>query len=411
MPRTPCPERLSRRVHPRMSPAKRVAVVIYTRFEENQTILRGIANYERTHGPWIAFVDDQAVSATDPTWLFQKEWDGVICGPTTAAIATKCRQRRIPLVDLSDRPDRHAGAPKIRPDNVGVGHTGAEHFFDKGFRHFGFCGFANTSWAQERRAGFVEAVKLAGYTCDVLETDYPGKVAPDWSSAQETEIIAWLRRLPRPVAVMACNDLRAIQIIHACQHAGIVVPEEVAVLGANNESSRCELCHPPLSSVAINAHRIGYRAAELLSDSMAGRAVPTKEELVEPLHIVTRRSTDVLAIDDPKVALALNFIREHACSGLQVDAVVKHVHVSRSILERRFRRFLGRSPQAEIRHAQIQRAKQLLAETDRSIAEIAELTAFEYPEYLCVVFKRLVGQTPREYREKSRAWRGPKSSA
>ncbi|MBI5425847.1 MAG: DNA-binding transcriptional regulator [Opitutae bacterium] len=389
-----------------MSPAKRVAVVIRTRFEENQAILRGIAQFEQRHGPWLAFVDDQAVSVQEPDWLFRQEWDGVICGPTSAAIAQQCRRRRIPLVDLRDNPEAFPGVPKVRPDNVAIGHVGAEHLLEKGYAHFGFCGFANTSWSQERRHGFVEAVTLGGQQCDVLETDYPGKQAPDWNSAQEAVIVDWLRRLPRPVAVMACNDLRAIQVINACQQAGIVVPEEVAVLGANNESSRCELCHPSLSSVAVNANRIGYRAAELLHAAMKGEAAKESGELVEPLKVVARRSTDVLAIGDPKVARALHYIREHACRGLTVDEVVREVHVSRSVLERKFRNYLRRSPQAEIRYAQVQRAKELLAETDASIAEIAEATSIEYPEYLCVLFKRITGETPRRYREKARSWKG-----
>lgn len=384
---------------------RRVAIVIRTRFEENQVVLRGIAHYERTHGPWTAFIDDQAFGVDNPSWLFAQPWDGIICGHTNQAFADQCAERGVPLVDLRDSPERYLGVPQIRPDNVIVGHMGAEHLLDKGFRFFGFCGFINTVWAQERRAGFVEAVKLAGHPCEVLETVYPGRMIPDWNSLQEQEIVSWLQRLPRPVAIMACNDLRAIQVICACQQAGIVVPEEVAVLGANNGASRCELCHPPLSSVAINTHRIGMRAAEMLHALMEKRPVPPEVEFVEPLQVAARRSTDVLAIDDPKVALALNFIRENACGGLSVDKVAKKVHVSRSILERRFRRFLGRSPQTEIRHVQIQRAKQLLADTDKSIAEIAELTAFEYPEYLCVVFKRFTGETPRAYRDKTRTWR------
>lgn len=388
-----------------MSPAKRVAIVIRTRFEENQAILRGIAGFEQRHGPWLAFVDDQAVSVQNPEWLFGQRWDGVICGPTTAEIADQCRRRGIPLVDLRDSLETFPDVPKVRPDNVAIGHTGAEHLLEKGYAYFGFCGFANTSWSQERRNGFVEAVRLGGQQCDVLVTDYPGRLAPDWNGIQETVIVDWLRRLPRPVAIMACNDLRAIQVINACQQAGIVVPEEVAVLGANNESSRCELCHPSLSSVVINAVRIGHRAAELLNGAMKGTPLTAREELVEPLSVAARRSTDMLAIQDSKVARALHYIREHACRGLTVDEVVREAHVSRSVLERKFRNYLRRSPQAEIRYAQVQRAKYLLAETDASIAEIAEATSIEYPEYLCVLFKRLTGETPRSYREKARSWK------
>ncbi|MBI2513239.1 MAG: DNA-binding transcriptional regulator [Opitutae bacterium] len=388
-----------------MTPPKRVAIIVRTQFEVNQSVLRGIAQFEQRHGPWLAFVDEQAVSVQEPDWLFDQRWDGVICGPTTLALARRCRRLRIPLVDLRDHPEIFANIPKVRPDNIAIGHLGAEHLLEKGHAHFGFCGFANTSWARERRRGFVEAVKLAGKQCHILETDYPGAIAPDWDNAQEKAILGWLRHLPRPLAVMACNDLRAIQVINACQRAGIVVPEEIAVLGANNQSARCELCHPSLSSIAVDAMRIGYRAAELLHAAMSAAPPKATEELVEPLHVVARRSTDALAIADPKIARALHYINEHACQGLTVDDVVREVHVSRSVLERKFRDHLRRSPQAAIRYAQVQRAKALLADTDASVAEIAEATSIEHPEYLCVVFKRITGETPRSYRERARHWK------
>jgi LacI family transcriptional regulator len=178
------------------------------------------------------------------------------------------------------------------------------------------------------------------------------------------------------------------------------VPEEVAVLGANNDAIRCDLSYPPLSSVAANPFQVGYAAAECLAQIMEGRKPAQMDLRIEPVGVVTRHSTDVLAINDKNVAAALSYIREHACRGTSVEAVLKHAAASRSQLEKKFRRFLGRSPQSEIRRVQVARIKQLLVETDFPLKKIADLTGFEHVEYLSVVFKRFTAETPGGYRKK-----------
>lgn len=305
----------------------------------------------------------------------------------------------VPLVDLNDSP-LLSGVPKIRPDNVAFGHHGAEHFLERGYRHFGFCGFTDLGWSGERRDGFVEALRLAGHECDVFDVDYPGDLTPFWDAKQTTALSAWLKRLPKPAAVMACNDMRALQVVSASQNAGLLVPEEVAVLGANNDTIRCELAYPPLSSVATNAFQSGYHAAEHLAEMMAGRKPELIDLRIEPLGVVTRQSTDVLAMGDKNVAAALSYIREHACHGISVEDVLKQAFASRSQLEKKFRRFIGRSPQAEIRRVQVSKIRQLLFETDFPLKKIAELAGFEHVEYMCVVFKRLTGDSPGSYRKK-----------
>jgi LacI family transcriptional regulator len=305
-------------------------------------------------------------------------------------------------VDLNDTPP-FAGVPKIRPDNVAMGHLGAEHFIERGFRHFGFCGFSNEEWAKERRNGFVEALGLAGHTCELLEVNYPGDLTPFWDVEQTETIAAWLQSLPQPVGVMASLDMQALQVISAAQSIGLLVPEEVAVLGANNDPIRCELAYPPLSSVAANPFQSGYQAAQLLTEMMAGRKPKDLDRRVEPVAVVTRPSTDVLAIEDKNIAAALGFIRQRACQGITVDEVAKHAFASRSQLEKKFRRHLGHSPQAEIRRVQVAKIRQLLIETDFPLKRIAELTGFEHVEYMCVVFKRLAGGSPGEYRRRTKA--------
>jgi LacI family transcriptional regulator len=379
-----------------------VLLIFLTRFEECTAMIKGIAHFERTNQLWTAFLDDEARAETDPRWLRSKKWHGVISRHTTPALVKSCAELKIPLVDLNDTPP-FAGVPKIRPDNVAMGHLGAEHFIERGFRHFGFCGFSNEEWAKERRSGFVEALGLAGHTCELLEVNYPGDLTPFWDVEQTETIAAWLQSLPQPVGVMASNDMQALQVISAAQSTGLLVPEEVAVLGANNDPIRCELAYPPLSSVAANPFQSGYQAAHLLTEMMAGRKPKDLDRRVEPVAVVTRPSTDVLAIEDKNIAAALGFIRQRACQGIIVDEVAKHAFASRSQLEKKFRRHLGHSPQAEIRRVQVAKIRQLLIETDFPLKRIAELTGFEHVEYMCVVFKRLAGSSPGEYRRRTQA--------
>lgn len=365
-------------------------------------MLKGVAHYERTHHGWESFLDDEARAQTDVRWLRNKQWDGVISRHTNDALVQACAELKLPLVDLNDVPP-FPGVPKIRPDNVGIGHLGAEHFIERGYHHFGFSSFANDGWAQERLTGFVEALNLAGHKCDVHQVDFPGDLTPVWDSKQITAISTWLQQLVKPVAIMACNDLRALQVIGAARMGGMLVPEEVAVLGANNDSIRCELAYPPLSSVATNAFQSGYQAAEWLAQLIGGQQPENLDRRIEALGVITRPSSDILAINDKNVALALSFIREQATKGISVEQVLKHAFASRSQLEKKFRLHLGRSPQAEIRRVQVAKIKQLLLETDFPLKRIAELTGFEHVEYMCVVFKRITSESPGSYRKKNQA--------
>lgn len=370
-------------------------------------MLKGIAQYERSHRPWAAFLDDEARAETNEQWLRSKKWHGVISRHTTPALVKICAELKLPLVDLNDV-EPFPGVPKFRPDNMSIGHVGAEHLLERGFRHFGFSGFNDQGWSAERRNGFVEALNLAGHGCDLFEVEQPQDVTPFWEAKQITTLSGWLKRLPKPAAVMACNDLRALQIVSAAQAAGLLVPEELAVLGANNDTIRCELAEPPLSSVATNAFQSGYQAAEKLAQLMAGHEPGTLLHRVEPLGVITRQSTDILAMGDKNVAAAVSYIREHACHGINVEDVLKQAFASRSQLEKKFRRFIGRSPQAEIRRVQVEKIRQLLFETNFPLKKIAELAGFEHVEYMCVVFKRLTGDSPGNYRKKVQTKTAPR---
>jgi LacI family transcriptional regulator len=375
-----------------------VLLIFSTRFEECTHILKGIAQYERSHGPWAAFLDDEMRAESDSRWLSSKKWSGVISRHTTPKLVQACHARKIPLVDLNDTAP-FPGVPKIRPDNVALGHMGSEHLLERGFTNLAFCGFRNNAWSCERRDGFIEAAKLAGHRVEVLDVDYPGDLTPFWDDEQAEELCVWIKSLPKPVGIMACNDMRALQLLTAASMAKLLVPEEVAILGVNNDAIRCDLAYPSLSSVAPNPFQSGYLAAELMSRLIAGQPIEQMDVRIDPLGVVTRQSTDLLAIQDRSMASALAYIREHACSGITVDQVIHHASASRSLLEKKFRQHLGRSPHAEIRRVQVGKIKQLLVETDFPLKKIAELTGFEHVEYMCVLFKRTTGNSPGEYRK------------
>ena len=201
-----------------------------------------------------------------------------------------------------------------------------------------------------------------------------------------------------PVGVMACYDFRGQQVLDACRRSGIAVPDEVAVIGVDNDELLCSLSDPPLSSVAPNSYRTGYEAAARLTAMMNGKTGGPIANLIPPLGIATRQSTDVLAIDDPEVVKVVRFIRDHACEGINMKDVLRAVPAPRGFLEARFKKLLGRTPHEEILRVQLNWVKQLLSETDLTLETIAERTGFAHAEYLSVVFKREEGISASRYR-------------
>jgi LacI family transcriptional regulator len=271
----------------------------------------------------------------------------------------------------------------------------AEHLLERGFQSFGCCGFSEEYWSQRRRTGFVAEVDHAGSKCSVYESPRAGLKV--WKSDQ-TKLVEWIRSLPKPVGIFATNDLRGQHVLDACARENVAVPEQAAVIGVDNDELLCNLCNPPLSSVIPDPERIGYEAAQWLDRLMRGETPTAMEKEIPPQGIAIRQSSDVFAVSDPVLAKALRYIRERACEGMTVQNLVDYLHVSRSWLERSFRRLLGRSPQSAIRMVQIKRCKELLVTTNLSLEKIAQLTGFQHPEYMSVVFKRETGDTPGHFR-------------
>jgi LacI family transcriptional regulator len=375
---------------------RRVALIIETSSSYGRALLAGIVRYLRTHHEWSVFLEQRDLTTKPPAWLPKWKGHGIISRATTPQLARAVAATGVPLVELTDR-WRDLGFPHVWSDDLSIGRLAAEHLLERGFRNFGFCGFQGEAWSDRRKAGFVEAIQGADAQHDTFASPWHGTQVRPWEDEQQA-LINWLQRLPKPVGIMACNDVRGQHVLEACSRAKLAVPEEVAVIGVDDDQLLCQLCDPPLSSVRPNAELIGFRSGELLSELMSGRTPKQRELLIPPLGIATRQSTDVVAIDDSGVAAALTYIREHACSGISVQDVLARVPVSRSTLERQLRKYLKRSPQQEIRHVQLKRARELLAGTDLPLERIASLCGFKHPEYMHVVFRREMKVTPGEYR-------------
>lgn len=384
---------------------RHVALIIETSSGYGRDLMSGIVQYMRMHDQWSVFLEQRDLWTRPPSWLQNWRGDGIISRATTPKLIEAIRKNNVPLVEVTDR--RGDGdLPQVRSDDSEIGRVGAEHLLERGFQRFAFIGFRNEAWSLRREESFVHHISHAGFDCAVYNSTWQGRAAKEWEVEQQ-QIMSWLAELQTPLAIMTCNDVRGQHVIDACSKLNLSVPEQVAVLGVDDDDLLCRLCSPPLSSVIPNAPAVGFKAAELLarlmeSKNARGSAKLASPHLISPLGVSTRQSTDVVAIEDRDVAAALRYIRMHACRGLTVDEVVKSSACSRSTLERQVRKYLGRTPQEEIRYVQIKRAQELMLTTKLSAEQIAVLCGFEYPEYFYTVFKRVTGMTTTEFRRQAR---------
>ena len=331
-----------------------------------------------------------------PGWL--KDWrgDGILTRTNSQAMADAIRATGVPAVEMrATRLDN--SFPFIGVDNRALGNMVAEHLMECGFRNLAIYGMATEDYFQQRCENFVESARLAGCSCSVYNSAGDREKPANWEK-QQSDVARWIGELPKPVGIMACTDQLGFWLLDACKRARVAVPEEVAVVGVENDESLCLMSTPPLSSVRFDGELIGYEAAAILQGLMDGRPAPLEPTYVKPLGVVTRLSSDVVALADRDLADAVRFIREHACQGIAVEDVFSSVAVSRSWLERQMRDVLGRSPKAEIRRVQFNRVKELLCETGLSLAAIAVKSGFKHPQYMAEAFKREFGCTPGEFR-------------
>jgi LacI family transcriptional regulator len=414
----------------------RVALVLPTEYAYARGVMRGIIAATRERNLYVSGLLGKRRSDRLP-WLFNiyrgiyghssryltrwfRDWnpDGIICQIYDDRLARVYRQTHKPVVELFESRSE-SEFPRILPDDVATGEMAARHFLERGFRHFAFFGAGWMLWSGEREMGFKREIerqfreraggKNGRGTPQEFSFSVYGEHASDVMRAgshqrRRASMGAWLTSLQRPVAVFAANDLWGSELVQAARERGLRVPDDVAILGVDNEELLCELSHPPLSSIRMSTEQIGRAAVATLEKLLRSRARQVDAPRVAPAEVVTRQSTDVLAVEDPDVSEALRHIRLHAVEGLSVKQLLNAIPVNRRTLERRFVSVLGHTPLQEIQRVRLERAK-ILLQTELSVFDVAVRSGFATPEYLATSFLKATGLTPTAYRRQF----GPRS--
>lgn len=375
----------------------RVAVLVGTSTGWGRGIIRGIASYANTHGPWHVWVEGRGQDEPPrlpPGWV----GEGIIVRVSNPAIARFVASAGVPTVNVSSIMLSGGTFPQVANDVRATGRLAAQYLLDRGLRQFAYVGLPRLAYVRPHYEAFAATLADAGFPCAVHA---PGTGRVGWLAGQQT-LAEWLRKLSKPVGILTWATPQGRAVLDACRCGGLLVPEQVAVLSGDDDPLLCGICEPGLSGIAVAAEQIGHEAAVVLGRLLAGRRPPKRPILIPPTGVVTRRSTETLALENPDLAQAIAFIREHATEPIQVDDVLQVVAISRRQLERYFQETLGRTPAEEIRRVRLERAKELLATTDLPIPKVAAASGFGTGEYLATLFRQSTGLTPLKYRSQIR---------
>jgi LacI family transcriptional regulator len=370
--------------------------------EYSKGLLKGISRYSRETGPWLfcrmpLFYRETRGIEGILNWA--KEWkaDGIIGQLYNDKDIGKIVEAGMPVI-AQDFKERFAEIPNITGAYHEAGVIGAEYFLKKGFKNFAFYGFRDIVWSRERAEGFEERLKKAGHRVHYFE--HKKSRSGELWYYKPSSLSKWLKSLPKPIALMACDDNQGQHITEACRHSGLRIPEEVAVLGVDNDETICELSDPPLSSIALDVEKAGYETARLL-DLMIRKKIPGFYDVVtRPTQVITRHSTDIYATNDEYIASSLKYIHQNIEKGLQVEDVVKQVPLSRRALEKRFREITGYPVYGYIFNLRIEKFIQKLLDTDMAVFEIAMDLGLGDGKNISRQFRQIKGCTPVEYRNR-----------
>lgn len=381
-----------------------IKIILLTDFGEeySKNLLRGITRYSKDHGPWTFCKMPTYFRETigiDGILQWAKEWeaDGIIGQFYNDEEVKKFTQANIPVI-AQDFKERFTDIPNITGDYRETGRLGAEYFLKKGFKNFAFYGFGNIVWSRERAEGFEERVREAGY--DLHYHELKESSSTDLWYYKPSALSEWLKSLPKPIALMTCDDNQGHHITEAARHAGIRIPDEVSVLGVDNDEMICDLSDPPLSSIELDSEKSGYEAARLMEQMIESKTCSGPDVIVKSTQVVTRHSTDIFASKDKYIVSALKYIHGNLDKNLKVDQVLREVPLSRRSLEKRFMMTTGYPVYEYIYNQRIERFTQLLLETDMTIFEIALDLGLSDSKNIARQFKQIKGLTPMEYRKK-----------
>ena len=383
----------------------RVTLLVETSRGYGRGLLRGIVRYSQLNGPW-SFTIQPGDFAQELPDLKRSGGAGIIARVETRQVAQAILAANLPTVLIGVDPRLVEQMPRLKQfsqvssDCEGAGRLAAAHLLDRGFEHFGFVGAHQRHWSTRRGDAFCAAIRAAGFDPYVYR---PPRTKRERSWEREQPVLAqWIDELSKPVALLACDDDRGRGVLEACRLAGVRVPDEVAVIGVDDDELFCELSDPSLSSVALSSEQGGYRVAHLLDQLMQKRIDTPQHLIVEATHVVARRSTDSKATSGREVGAALSFIRGNRSRHFNVADVAKVVGTSRRNLEMKFRKEEGRTILAEIQRVRLDHAKRMLRETDLPIPQIAASSGYSSVSYLTQIFRRDVGVSPTKYRSRFR---------
>ena len=366
-------------------------------------ICRGVATYALEREDLLIFPYERAEFMKLPSWLKKGHIDGIIGFITTPDLGRQIRALGVPIVDVQGEgncPD----TPVIDTDAEAVGRLAADFFAQAGFIHFAFCGYPGIFFSDRRSEAYRSILAGRGQSPHIYQPSAKVTAAIHAQFLErrgleyEPELAAWLAGLPKPVAVLACNDTRGQQIITACRDQGLAMPSEVCVIGVDNDEILCRLCRPTLTSIAPDTEGIGQLAADMLMRMLDGQTVAPTLHCHPPLRVVERQSTDITTAEHPIVVAASRVIRDKACHGISVEQVCEIAGCSRSTLDNLFKKHLGRPVAGEVLRVRLNRGMRLLENTNLSVEEVGRACGFNSATYFCRFFKRETGTTPALYR-------------
>jgi LacI family transcriptional regulator len=386
----------------RKSDIPKVAVLLQTSGRVCRDTALGIRLYTRQHGPWSVYFGSCEYQRLVPK-LAQWGASGIIASIPNVRLGRALADAGLPTVaiNVSDRVQELTSEILNRSDASfdaaePVAELAKQHFLERGFTHFAFVGVEEVVWSERREEAFRKQLASSGHK--LLAYRQPARERDLAWVKEQVMLSDWLRKLPTPIGILACNDEHGRMVLDCCRMAELQVPEQVAVLGVDNDEFFCNLAEPPLSSIALGAQSTGFEMAELLDGIMQGLVRKPRHLAVKTIGVITRRSTDILAGDDADVAVAMRFIRESYSKPISVASVADAVLMSRRSLEKRFRRVLGRSVLEEIQIVRIETAKRLLLESEHSTAKVAQLSGFGSVDYFIRFFRQKVGVPPSRFR-------------
>ncbi len=384
---------------------RKVALVYPLAVPHMTMFVRGVMDYAEQHGGWSLTTSPPSLigAGEEPLRLEDiRGWpgDGVMAAILNKTDIRTAHRLGIPVLNMASTL-YETGIPRVRPDHYAMGRLAAEHLLERGLRRLAYYGFKGFWFSEERCRGFVECAEQAGATCDILEVPRSSDPSSNWQKRTKL-LVRWLKKLRPPVGLLAVQDYRARAAIEECERLGLRIPHDVAVVGMENDPTLCEFCRPTLSSVLRDSWQLGAKTAEMLDRLMDG--LPTPIDLaVPPDGVVARQSTDTIAVDDPQLAAALHFIHDHIKDSFGIDRVVRATSISRRQLESRFRRVLGCTPLDYLSRKRIERVKKFLDSPGKTkLHKLAMTCGFSNVERMRLVFKRVTGMSPLEYRQAER---------